>query len=483
MDIRQAIARQDIFGSAIRDIETFGAWMAFLSALFGLPMTESEAEIFRACTGRTTPPTSPASEAWLICGRRAGKSFMMALIAVFLATFKEYRQFLGIGERATVMVVAADRRQARVVLRYVRGLLKLPVFAKMVEREAAESFDLTNRVTIGIHTASIKAVRGYSIAAAICDEIAYWPQEDSASPDFEILDSIRPAMATIPSAVLICASSPYASRGALWDAHKRHFGRDAARPLVWQAATRVMNPTVPQAVIDEAGERDPASAAAEFGAQFRTDRESYLSREIIDAAIVPGRYELAPVRGIRYVPFVDPSGGASDEMVMAISHKEGETIVLDCIRARKPPFSPDDVVREFANTLESYGLHSVTGDYYGGEWPSERFRAHGIKYDRAQKPKSDIYRDAIPLFSAKRVELLDHPKLAAQLIGLERRTARGGRDSIDHAPNAHDDIANAVCGAFVFCSGGRPPMRVSAEAVARARLSPPRFPNTHTRGF
>jgi hypothetical protein len=28
----------------------------------------------------------------------------------------------------------------------------------------------------------------------------------------------------------------------------------------------------------------------------------------------------------------------------------------------------------------------------------------------------------------------------------ERRTARGGRDSIDHAPNAHDDLANSVAG-------------------------------------
>jgi hypothetical protein len=34
--------------------------------------------------------------------------------------------------------------------------------------------------------------------------------------------------------------------------------------------------------------------------------------------------------------------------------------------------------------------------------------------------------------------------LAAQLCALERRTSRGGRDSIDHAPGAHDDLANAV---------------------------------------
>jgi hypothetical protein len=47
------------------------------------------------------------------------------------------------------------------------------------------------------------------------------------------------------------------------------------------------------------------------------------------------------------------------------------------------------------------------------------------------------------------VELLDVPRLHAQLAGLERRVARGGRDTIDHAPGGHDDLANAACGALI----------------------------------
>ena len=68
------------------------------------------------------------NEAWLVCGRRAGKSAMMALIAVYAATFRSYEKYLSRGERATIMVIAADRKQARVILRYVAGLLELPVF-------------------------------------------------------------------------------------------------------------------------------------------------------------------------------------------------------------------------------------------------------------------------------------------------------------------------------------------------------------------
>jgi hypothetical protein len=33
---------------------------------------------------------------------------------------------------------------------------------------------------------------------------------------------------------------------------------------------------------------------------------------------------------------------------------------------------------------------------------------------------------------------------------LERRTSRGGKDSIDHPPGAHDDVANAMAGAMVI---------------------------------
>jgi hypothetical protein len=39
-------------------------------------------------------------------------------------------------------------------------------------------------------------------------------------------------------------------------------------------------------------------------------------------------------------------------------------------------------------------------------------------------------------------------------VGLERRTARGGRDSIDHAPGAHDDLANAVAGLAAVAKRG-----------------------------
>jgi hypothetical protein len=70
----------------------------------------------------------------------------------------------------------------------------------------------------------------------------------------------------------------------------------------------------------------------------------------------------------------------------------------------------------------------------------------------SEKPKRDIYRDCLPLLNSRKVQLLDDRRLISQLHGLERRTARGGRDSIDHGPGAHDDVANSVAGALCLAA-------------------------------
>lgn len=450
MNLLEATNDPKLFKSWFKDDATWTAWRAFLGALFGLPLSEAEAEVYRACTARQTIPTAPYSEAWLVCGRRGGKSFVMALVAVYLATFKEYRQHLAPGERATILILAADRRQARVIFRYVRALLtEVAILRGMIERETADEFDLKNRVTIEVGTSSYRAVRGRTLAAALADEIAFWPTDDAAEPDYAILDALRPAMATIPGAVLLCASSPYARRGALFDAHKRHYGKDGSNVLVWQAATRTMNPTIPQRLVDEALERDLPSASAEYLAQFRSDVESFVSRDVVEAAIPRGVAEKAPITGITYSAFCDPSGGASDSMTIAVGHREGEKLILDAARERKAPFSPESVVSEFSDLLKRYGIKKVSGDRYAGSWPSEAFQRHGITYTPANKSKSQLYVDLLPRLNSGEVELLDVPVLATQLIMLERRTARGGRESIDHAPGGHDDLANSAAGVLV----------------------------------
>ena len=147
MNICEAIDDPALFAHYFRDPTTWKAWRACLRALFGLPMSKDEIVTFSKCTGRVQWPNKPSKEAWLVCGRRAGKSFNLALIAVYLATFKDWRPFLTPGERGHIVVIAADRKQARVIFGYIRSLLtETRMLADLITRETGEEIDLSNKI-------------------------------------------------------------------------------------------------------------------------------------------------------------------------------------------------------------------------------------------------------------------------------------------------------------------------------------------------
>jgi hypothetical protein len=442
-----AINDPKLFAPWFRKPETWAAWRALLAALFGLPMSEADLATYRACTGRNEPPTTQAKEAWLICGRRAGKSFVLALIAVYLATFFNYRQYLTPGERGVIVIIARDRKQGRVIFLYIRALLtKVPMLRALIERETADSFDLAGGVSIEILTASFKSIRGRTVVACLADEIAFWPTDDAADPDYAVLDAVRPAMATIPNAMLLCASSPYAKRGTLHDAHKRHYGKDGDPILVWKAATRTMNPTVPQAVIDQAMERDRSDAEAEYGALFRSDLESFISIETVQACVERGVIERPPLGGRKYVSFTDPSGGSGDSMVGAVGHLESGILVVDAVREILAPFDPESATDELARMFHHFRINTTHGDAYSSAWCRTAFERRAITYLHCELPRTALYLNLLPYLNARTIRLLDHSKTVNQIAALERRTARGARDSIDHPRDQHDDLANAIAG-------------------------------------
>ncbi|MEH6950709.1 hypothetical protein V4R08_05090 [Nitrobacter sp. NHB1] len=449
LTILDAMRDPALFKPFFKNPRSWKAWLVVLAAIFALPMTTEQLAIYQQLTGRTEAQNKIAKEVWLCIGRRGGKSRILALIATWLAAFHDYKPYLAPGEKGVVQIIACDRRQAKVALRYVKAFIsQTPMLARMVESETADSISLTNDIVIEVVTNSYRSCRGFTLVAALCDEISFWQGEGCANPDTEILAALRPAMATIPNAMLLCASSPYAKRGALYEAHKAHFGKDHDSVLVVQADTATINPIVDAKIIADAYEADPASAAAEFGAQFRNDIESFVSIEAVNACVSRGIYERPYDPAKSYLAFVDPSGGSADSFCLAVGHHDyaRQTVVIDCLREVQPPFSPESVTEKFCRTLKEYRVSVVTGDRYGGEWPREQFSKLGIRYEPSALPKSELYRDLLPLINSARVELLDHAKLVNQLCGLERRTSRGGRDSIDHSPGAHDDVANVVAG-------------------------------------
>ena len=453
----------DLMDAAGMTGEEWLPWRAFWKSVYALPMSAVELEIYQRHTRRDAPPSAPVEEAFMPVGRGAGKTRNAALNAVFRAITFDASQ-VAPGEPVVVPLIAKDRKQAKNALGYVRGFCQLVDVAPWVFRgELAETIEFRTGVNIEIMTASFRGSRGYTCPTALCDEAAFWFDE-GANPDHEILTAIRGTLGRVPGGLLLVLSSPYAPRGELFVAVESYFGRDEESQrdhvLVWNADTRSMNPTYSTRAIAREFRRDPVSAASEYGSdgfvQFRQGRQALFDEEPLRQVVPVGRRELPAVAGTKYVAFVDAAEGSrsGDSMTLGIAHRDGGRAVLDLVREVQPPFSPGEVIAStFAPVLQEYGCRGVTGDRHAQGFVTAAFEAYGIKFVPSALSKSDIFSELLPLVNTGAVELLDHPALRTQLLALERRSVRGGKDSIDHPSGGHDDVANAAAGAVVHVTG------------------------------
>ena len=479
VSMRDALADPAYFGELLEG-ESWAAWRVLLIAICGEALSDGERYTFERLTGRAREPGEPVSAFWGIIGRRGGKSRAMAVLAAFLSACVDHRPVLVRGERGVLPILAASTTQARVMFDYIAGVFAAsPNLRGMIEGDTSDSLRLINGVDITIRPANHRTVRGITAIGGICDEMASWQSDDgSKNPDKEILRALRPSLAST-GGPLIAISSAKGKTGALYDAFKRHYGAEGDRlHLVALAPTWAMNPSLPRSKIDEEYEHDPASAAAEYGCEWRDALSSFVDRETIEACILRGVAVRAPMPAASYIAAVDPSGGKHDSMTMAICHRDREKIVLDCIVEKRPPFSPAAVVAEFAQTLREYRVSKVVGDSFGADWPPERFREHAIVYEPAGRNRSEAFLSFLPLVNSGRVELLDNERMISQFAGLERRVAPSGRESVDHPRGSHDDVANAVALAMVEAAlGAQRPMVIDdnlmrwASTPARGSLS------------
>ena len=474
MNIIDALHNKAIFGPLFKDIRTWHAWEVYLRGLFGLPIEdEKDRKLFKACTGLSKPATERTRESFVICGRRSGKSYMSAVIAAYLAGFRDWKPYLSPGEKGWIFIIANDKAQAGIIKAYISGIFqRVKVLKLLVEKETVETLELKNGINIAVKTASFRAIRGYTVLAAILEEIAFWRSEESANPDKEILAAIRPALATIPESLLLGISTPYTRGGVLFDMFRTYYGKPGG-PLIWKAPTKTMNPTIDKRLIDNALKEDPQAAAAEWEAEWRQDIEAFITQELVEGVTVPGRFELPRLEGVQYHAFADPSGGRQDSFTLGISHRESSgKIILDVLRERRPPFQPKAVVSEYSELMKSFGLFEVTADRYAGEWVTAAFQENRVTVRPSELSASEIYLNFLPLISNGTVELLDVKRLAGQLTGLERRARSGGKDQITHYAGGHDDVANAAAGVCVLAQAPRCEPNIRRLCGPGERLKP-----------
>jgi hypothetical protein len=454
VNIRKALKDPSLLGNVLAG-ETWRAWRVLLVASMGEALDDIERAIFKKLTGRDREPRQRIEEAAFIVGRRGGKSRAMATLAAYLGGLCKHP--LVRGERGIVLCIAPDQRQAGIVLDYATAAFEQsPVLRQLIRNRTVDTLELTNGISVEVRASSFRRLRGPTYVAVICDEAAFWFSDElAANTDAEIVNACRPGLATT-GGPLIIASSPYSKMGLVWELHRQHYG-PAGDPLILvaQGASRELNPSLSEAVVARALARDEASARAEYLGQFRDDIAAFIDRERVLACVEPGVFERAPVKGVRYISFTDPSGGSSDSMVCAVGHLDDDMLVVDCVREIKAPFDPESATEEISQLLALYKIDETTGDRYSGQWCAQAFEKRGVRYEHAEQSCSQLYLEMLPRVNAKTIRLLDHPRAINQICILERRTTRGRGDVIDHPSGAHDDIANAIAGLCGLASAKR----------------------------
>lgn len=426
-------------------------WLSVLRATFVRPMSDADHAAFAEVAGGRATPGKRVNELWCVCGRRSGKTRIAAAISVYIGAIAQHK--LAPGEVGYVLLLAASRSQASVAFQYVVGFLESsPILRQQVESVTAEEVRLRGNIVIGVHAGSYRTIRGRSLLAVVGDETSFWRDIDSAQPDVEIFRACAPALAA-SGGIWIGISTGYRKLGLLYQKWRDHFGHDGDDVLVVQGPSSLFNPRLDLGMIERATAADPEAAESEWGGGFRSDIDAFLSDDVIERAIDHARPLELPPRNLRYTAFADPSGGRHDAFTLCIGHKEGESFVADVVRGTRAPFDPVEVARSYATLLKDYRLSKAFGDGYSAEWAVSAFKDCGIKYERADKNKSTLYLEALPLFTRGAIRIPDLPVLTRELRLLERQTHRSGRDTVDHGRHGMDDFVNALCGCAAYATG------------------------------
>jgi len=419
-----------------------------LKAVYGLSLTGEEYKIFIKITGLKDYPLGREwEEASFILGRRSGKSDKIASnIALYEACVREHK--LSVGQVGVVMVVASEKkRQAKIVYKYIQDKLKRsPILRKMINNITLECISLTNGVEIQVYPCSIGRVRGVSLITFIGDECAHWKVEGK-DVDVDVLDSARPGL-DFDYSKMIKISTPYMMKGEIWQDYKQFYGKPNDDVLVFKGDTKLFNPTYSDRKLKRLKKRKPLTYRTEHEAFFRTDLSSMYDSLMIDRAVNYDRpLELTPDEGVEYKCFVDVAGGGGkDSYSLAIAHLENEKVIVDLVRCRAPKFNPDEVTAQYCELLENYWIDFVVGDKFSGDWASNSFAKHGIKYERSEKTKSELYLEGESPFNTERVDIPDKELAITQLKNLIRKTRSGGKDSVDTDSGQPEDEANVIAG-------------------------------------
>ena len=200
--LRHALTDRALLGGILPG-NSWTAWRTLLIAAMGEDLTDDERILFKELTGRDHEPGQRVEEFVGVVGRRGGKSRAISVLATYVAGLCEHPSLVA-GERGVCLIIAPDQRQADICLDYVTANFEAsPILQQLVEGRAARELRLTNRIDVEVRASDFRRLRGPTYIAVIADKSAFWLTADNSNnPDTEILNAVRPGLATTGSQLI-----------------------------------------------------------------------------------------------------------------------------------------------------------------------------------------------------------------------------------------------------------------------------------------
>lgn len=406
-------------------------------------------------------------EAWLIMGRRSGKTdTFAATIVAYEATLGGHEEYLRPRQQGVIFEIAQDLRLAKNALHFVRGVLESSALLEAeITNITADHIDLKNNLTIACVPPSLKSVRGYAAPVAVLDEVGVWYQEaESANPDYEIYRAITPGQIQFPNKKIVGISSPWNKAGLLFEyAEAGTRGTKHAVPsvrsryehsLVLQCPTAVMdNPHVTRDFLEKEKARDPAAFDREMLAIFQDSISGFIPSVLVGMAVSKDVFERECEAKYHYIAAMDPAF-KRDAFGFTIMHNENGKIVQDVARRFVGIPDPKQIMNMIIPICKQYGISVIYSDQYQLQSLQSLARERGIEIigiTFTAKSKTEMYGNLQQLFLQRKITLLDDFDTVKELKTLERTITEGGQVSIAAPKGMHDDMATVVCIAASQC--------------------------------
>jgi len=450
-----------------------------LRAIYGLPTSKSQRDLYRDLTGERFPTHGREYEEFvLVFGGQSGKTRLTAAIASYESTTRNWSEMMRPGEPAWCLVFATRQEQAidigrNMIFSMIRGS---PILKDLVIDDPAEAahYELpkTKRDILSLATgAAVKAMpctarvgRGYPTFCAVFDEAGWYArvsQEDrrpgkNATSDQEVYDSVLPRMAKFSNlGKRGVISTPTDESGLVWTRWKdRILSRDLY--LCIRIPTWKMRTDFSRDFFDRARRLSPLSYAQEFGAEFTAAGKRLFDRAAILKAC---RADAVPIpydpKHLYYMAF-DSAFGDRDRFAVAVGHLvQGESgfqkHIVDIVEIVTPGVNEDLVdagVRRVLTLYKEYHIPTAWCDVHQADAFGKLLDMRGVAFEVAETTaatKRLKYGRLANLLYRNMLSLPRSDDLIEELVGLDRRfLAASGQYTVSHRPGGHDDLADAT---------------------------------------